>query len=79
MGIVLRGSDVVKRSHIMRYLETSARLQTTGTRHDGLQAAQVTQGAASLRAPVAMSIATGDAITWGDMDEDGALMEPYLG
>lgn len=26
-----------------------------------------------------MSITTRGAITWGDMDEDGTLMEPYLG
>jgi hypothetical protein len=43
MKIVLRGSDAVKRSHIMRCLETSG-LKTSRTRHDGLQAAQVTQG-----------------------------------
>ncbi|EKV12554.1 hypothetical protein PDIG_32720 [Penicillium digitatum PHI26] len=26
-----------------------------------------------------MSITTRGAITWGDLDEDGASMEPYLG
>lgn len=44
MGIVLRGNNVVKRSHMMRCLETSAGSQTLETRHDGLQAAEVTQG-----------------------------------
>lgn len=36
MGMVLQGSDVVKRSHILRCLETSAGLQISRTRHDGL-------------------------------------------
>ena len=41
--IVLRGSDV-KRPHIMRCLQTSAGLQISRARHDGLQADEVTQG-----------------------------------
>lgn len=65
----------------MRCLETSVELNIPRTRHDGLQGAEVTQGGGRsvANAPLAMGITTRHAMTWRDLDEDGVLMEPYLG